>query len=86
MDQASHWAEESLGGRAYMKLDQSQRGLVLEEVQLEDEGDYRCRVDFLESPTRNIRIRLHVVGESQRLGELRVIATRERICMNVCIM
>ncbi|KAK3861879.1 hypothetical protein Pcinc_032206 [Petrolisthes cinctipes] len=79
VDRASHWAEESLGGRAYMKLDQSQRGLVLEEVQLEDEGDYRCRVDFLESPTRNIRIRLHVVVPPRSLTITTDYAPKSRV-------
>ncbi|KAK4304572.1 hypothetical protein Pmani_023451 [Petrolisthes manimaculis] len=79
VDRASHWAEESLGGRAYMKLDKSQRGLVLEEVQLKDEGDYRCRVDFLESPTRNIRIRLHVVVPPRSLTITTDYAPKSRV-------
>ncbi|KAK8748271.1 hypothetical protein OTU49_016399 [Cherax quadricarinatus] len=61
LERASHWAEQELGGRAYMRIGRNQRGLLLEKVQLKDEGDYRCRVDFLESPTRNLRIRLEVV-------------------------
>lgn len=61
LEEARHWAEVALEGRAYMKLGKTQRGLLLEEVELEDEGEYRCRVDFLESPTRNLRIKLEVV-------------------------
>ncbi|XP_069940843.1 uncharacterized protein [Cherax quadricarinatus] len=61
LERARHWAEKKLGGRAYLRLGREQRGLVLQEVQLEDAGDYRCRVDFVESPTRNLRIRLDVV-------------------------
>ena len=38
-------------------------GLLIEELQREDEGDYHCRVDFHNSPTRNVRIRLHVIGK-----------------------
>ena len=38
-------------------------GLLLKDVAISDEGDYHCRVDFHNSPTNNVRIRLHVVGE-----------------------
>ncbi|XP_045103585.1 nephrin-like [Portunus trituberculatus] len=61
LEQASHWAETELGGRAYMELGAGKRGLVLEEVTRRDEGEYRCRVDFVHSPTRNLRVRLHVI-------------------------
>ncbi|XP_068227824.1 kin of IRRE-like protein 1 [Palaemon carinicauda] len=61
LDSARHWAESELGGRAYMALGDGQKGLVLEELSLADEGEYRCRVDFLESPTRNSRVRLRVI-------------------------
>ncbi|XP_042219761.1 protein turtle homolog A-like [Homarus americanus] len=68
LEQASHWADDDLGGRAYMRLEKSLRGLLLEEVQLKDEGEYRCRVDFLESPTRNLRVRLQVIVPPRTLA------------------
>lgn len=67
LPRANHWAETGLKGRATLSLDRGQPGLVLHEVLKSDEGDYRCRVDFLESPTRNLRIRLDVVVPPRRL-------------------
>ncbi|XP_066988819.1 protein turtle homolog B-like isoform X1 [Macrobrachium rosenbergii] len=64
LEKGSHWAEDSLKGRALINLSRGKRGLLLEHVRLEDQGEYRCRVDFLESPTRNLRIRLHVIVPS----------------------
>ncbi|XP_066940525.1 contactin-4-like [Macrobrachium rosenbergii] len=40
---------------------ESSGGLVLRDVELEDSAIYRCRVDFLLTPTRNARVNLTVV-------------------------
>ncbi|XP_042886262.1 synaptogenesis protein syg-2-like [Penaeus japonicus] len=61
LEQASHWAEQDLGHRAVMRVNRKQHGLLLENIELKDQGMYRCRVDFVESPTRNVRVRLRVV-------------------------
>ncbi|XP_047496751.1 uncharacterized protein LOC125044245, partial [Penaeus chinensis] len=61
LEHASHWAEQDLGHRAVMRVNRKQHGLLLEDIQLKDQGMYRCRVDFVESPTRNVRVRLRVV-------------------------
>ncbi|CAL4104704.1 unnamed protein product, partial [Meganyctiphanes norvegica] len=57
--QSVHWSE--LGTRAHFDVSSSPSGLVIDGVTQEDEGDYRCRVDFRASPTRNARVRLNVV-------------------------
>ncbi|XP_064113708.1 hemicentin-2-like isoform X1 [Macrobrachium nipponense] len=61
LDAARHWAETEIGDRAYMTLGKGPKGLILEKLTLADEGEYRCRVDFLESPTRNSRVRLKII-------------------------
>ncbi|XP_042866827.1 hemicentin-2-like [Penaeus japonicus] len=61
LERGRHWAANDLGFRAYMMVGRKRTGLFLETVHLEDQGEYRCRVDFLESPTRNLRIQLDVV-------------------------
>ena len=35
--------------------------LNIERLVMEDRGTYRCRVDFLEAPTKNTRIKLNLI-------------------------
>ncbi|ROT79812.1 putative hemicentin-2-like [Penaeus vannamei] len=69
LEHASHWAEQDLGHRAVMRVNRKQHGLLLEDIQLKDQGMYRCRVDFVESPTRNVRVRLRVVVPPTCVGQ-----------------
>ena len=64
VQRAQHWADEdTLQRRAYFDLSAPQPGLVLHPVTASDEDEYRCRVDFKSSPTRNVRVNLTVIGE-----------------------
>ncbi|XP_055585005.1 hemicentin-2-like [Uranotaenia lowii] len=58
---ALYWSETTaFGPRAYFVTVSKPAALTVDNIQLDDEGVYRCRVDFQNSPTRNHRINLTV--------------------------
>ncbi|GLV36158.1 sidestep VIII [Carabus blaptoides fortunei] len=57
----SHWADRSLGDRAYMRVTPTDAKLTLDPVQADDEGTYRCRADFRRSPTKTSNVNLTVI-------------------------
>ena len=62
-----HWKDDkTLGDRGYVFYEESPRicksYLNLERLVAGDSGQYRCRVDYQVSPTRNTRIKLKLVG------------------------
>ena len=73
IENGKHWADEHLlGRRAYFRLHpglsrggSSSPGAHLElfPVQDRDEATYRCRVDFLLSPTKNTIVNFTVISE-----------------------
>ncbi|XP_072929972.1 neural cell adhesion molecule 1-like [Epargyreus clarus] len=61
-NKALQWSDPgAFGPRAYFATVARPAALTLSSVQLDDEGVYRCRVDFKNSPTRNFQIRLIVI-------------------------
>ncbi|XP_038206654.1 neural cell adhesion molecule 1-like [Zerene cesonia] len=61
-NKALQWSDPAaFGPRAYFATVTRPVSLTLSSVQLDDEGVYRCRVDFKNSPTRNFQIRLTVI-------------------------
>ncbi|XP_012276028.1 hemicentin-2 [Orussus abietinus] len=56
-----------VGPRAYFVTVTKPATLSLHSVQLEDEGIYRCRVDFTKSPTRNFQVNLTVIVPPHQL-------------------
>ena len=58
-----HWNDGSLGARARFEEKANPQPLLwIEDLRDEDEGTYRCRVDFKHAPTQNFRINLLVIG------------------------
>ncbi|KPI92379.1 Protein turtle-like A [Papilio xuthus] len=67
-DKALQWSDPNVfGPRAYFVTVARPAVLTLDTVQLDDEGIYRCRVDFKNSPTRNFQIRLTVIVPPHQL-------------------
>ncbi|CAB3248972.1 unnamed protein product [Arctia plantaginis] len=61
-NKALQWSDPgAFGPRAYFATVARPAALTLSSVQLDDEGVYRCRVDFKNSPTRNFQIKLTVI-------------------------
>lgn len=62
--QAKLWSSPTVfGSRAYFSTAQRPAQLKVDNIKLSDEGMYRCRVDFRNSPTRNLKINLTVIGK-----------------------
>uniref|UniRef100_A0A1B0C7P2 Ig-like domain-containing protein n=1 Tax=Glossina palpalis gambiensis TaxID=67801 RepID=A0A1B0C7P2_9MUSC len=57
----SHDRRKTFGPRAYFSSTSHPAQLKIDTIRIEDEGVYRCRVDFRNSPTRNLKINLTVI-------------------------
>ena len=51
-----------LGGRAFFRGDHKPARLVIDQVQGNDAGEYRCRADFYRAPTTISHMKLHIIG------------------------
>lgn len=66
LEQAKHWKNERLASRAQFDTSAaSSAAFMLSNVSEDDDGIYRCRVDFRHTPTRHVRYQLNVVRKFQ---------------------
>lgn len=62
LNQASHWSESSsLGKRSSFRTQSTPNSLIVEDLTMQDEGIYRCRVDYRNSPTKNVKLNLTII-------------------------
>lgn len=60
--EGSHWSSDHVfGSRA--SFDVAESVLVIERVMEADSGQYKCRIDFEKSPTKNYVVNLSVIGK-----------------------
>ncbi|XP_031624769.1 neural cell adhesion molecule 2 isoform X1 [Contarinia nasturtii] len=65
--QAKLWSSPTVfGSRAFFSTANRPAQLKVDSIQLADEGMYRCRVDFRNSPTRSLKINLTVIVPPDR--------------------
>ncbi|OXA60409.1 Tyrosine-protein phosphatase 4 [Folsomia candida] len=63
---AKHWsADVPFGKRGHFQTTSEPARLIVEPVKVEDQGVYRCRVDFRNSPSRESRLNLTVIVPPQ---------------------
>ncbi|XKL62807.1 hypothetical protein PGB90_002640 [Kerria lacca] len=73
---ADHWSDVNImGGRAYYDFDQ--HSLVIKHVKISDEGFYKCRMDFKQTPTKNFEIKLIVVVPVENITIVEAIRSTE---------
>ena len=71
LEQAKHWKNERLASRAQFDTSAaSTAAFMLSNVSEDDDGIYRCRVDFRHTPTRHVRYQLNVVRKFRLLSYL----------------
>ncbi|KAL1513913.1 hypothetical protein ABEB36_003251 [Hypothenemus hampei] len=58
---AKHWTDTLLQYRGFFHIFNHSSILVINNVVESDEGEYRCRIDYLKSPTKNHRCHLTVI-------------------------
>ncbi|KAG1684187.1 hypothetical protein GQR58_009469 [Nymphon striatum] len=58
-----HHIGEHLGTRGFFNVDVEPASLEIKDVQENDEGIYRCRVDFLHSRTLTYKVTLNVIDD-----------------------
>jgi neural cell adhesion molecule len=62
LSQSKHMPSDEFGGRAYFDTAQDPPALKIEPINEDDEGIYRCRVDYRKSRTQSFTVNLNITG------------------------
>ncbi|XP_023326509.1 protein turtle [Eurytemora carolleeae] len=63
---ANHWSADppfGFGRRGTFRVGTKPAALIISNISMVDQGVYRCRVDYRNSPTRNMKLNLTIVEE-----------------------
>ncbi|XP_017787321.1 PREDICTED: synaptogenesis protein syg-2 isoform X2 [Nicrophorus vespilloides] len=63
---AHRWQDVSLENRAFFRTMTEPSTLSIENIAENEEGEYRCRIDFMKSPTKNLKVILAVIVPPQK--------------------
>ena len=61
--QGTHWSDENYRDRLSFSVEGRAGTLTMKSTNEDDTGEYRCRVDFQKSPTRNSKVNLTVISK-----------------------
>jgi len=61
--QGTHWSDETYRERLSFHVEGRAGTLTMKSTTEDDTGEYRCRVDFQKSPTRNSKVNLTVISK-----------------------
>lgn len=61
--QGTHWSDETYRERLSFHVEGRAGTLTIKSTTEDDTGEYRCRVDFQKSPTRNSKVNLTVISK-----------------------
>ena len=57
-------------------VERVQSYLQIKQVQSKDQGFYRCRVDFFQAPTRNVKVKLSLIGKKNIIVNFAICKTQ----------
>ena len=84
--QARLWSDpKSFGDRATMRTGVKPAELEIDPVMPVDHGIYRCRVDFRDSPTKNYKINLTIIGKNYFMRVFKCKICKKELIW-VCLM
>lgn len=86
----SEWHDmEVLENRARLDKNTGPAVLIIDPVTEKDAGNFRCRVDFKLSPTRNSNVNLEVIGKSRNFRSAawpRIRRTRSKLSFSLLLL
>lgn len=74
----THWSDETYRERLTFTLEGRTGILSMRNTRQDDTGEYRCRVDFQKSPTRNSKVNLTVISKYKLFKDFYLVVVDSR--------